>query len=160
MRVEPRLPNKATQHNGLMNPMPNERTLVFEILTPAETIFQANIDSLRVPTFSGHVGLRPRGEPTVIPVEAGLVIIHHAGETTYAGTTGGVLRCDGQQARLLTPLAVVGSELAQVSEQLQHQLDAPGEEIETRRTLGKLETRIVRELHQTDDGRTSLRRDR
>ena len=116
------------------------------IRTPRELVFAADVVAVRVPTQTGQVGLRPRCEATVLAVEPGLVIVRIGGGVRYAGTAGGLLACDGASAALLTPLAAVGDDLEQVSSDLQKALAEPAEEMEVRRTLGRLETRILQEL--------------
>ncbi len=128
------------------------------IRTPSETIFDEDVASIRVPTQTGHVGMRPRGEPSVLAVDAGLIVLRLAGRMRYAGTAGGLLHTTAKTASLLTPLAVVGDDVESVSGQLDDLLSAPSEEMEARRTLGRLETRILQELRQEDDRADSLRR--
>ncbi len=125
-----------------------QTTLRAIVRTPSETIVDQHVAALRIPTQTGQVGLRPRGEPTVLAVEPGLILLRTAGGHRYAGTAGGLLHTNGQSASLLTPLAVVGDDAESVSRQLDALLSAPSEEMEARRTLGRLETRILQELHQ------------
>lgn len=127
------------------------QTLKVTIRTPLETIFEGEVYSLRVPTHTGQVGLRPRAEPSVLAVEAGLIVLKSESETKYAGTAGGLLHTNGQSASLLTPLAVVGSNVDSVSQQLETLLSAPSEEMEVRRTLDRLETRILQEMRQGNE---------
>ncbi len=124
--------------------------LPFVIRTPREIILESDILSLRVPTHTGQVGLRPRSEPTVMPVEAGLIVMRLPRGIMYAGTAGGLLHIDGVAASLLTPLAVVGDDIESVSRDLEAMLSAPSEEMEVRRSLGRLETRILQELKHDD----------
>ncbi len=51
------------------------QTLHVTIRTPSETVVDQDVASLRVPTQTGQVGLRPRGEPSVLAVEAGLIVL-------------------------------------------------------------------------------------
>ena len=118
------------------------------IRTPSEIVVDQDVAALRVPTQSGQVGLRPRGEPSVLAVEAGLVVLRLKGGMRYVGTAGGLLHTSRESASLLTPLAVVGDDVASVSRQLDALLSAPSEEMEIRRTLGRLEMRILQELRQ------------
>ncbi len=41
------------------------------IRTPRETVIEQDVVAIRVPTQTGQVGLRPRGEPNVLAVEVG-----------------------------------------------------------------------------------------
>ena len=120
------------------------------IRTPNETVVDQDVASLRFPTHSGQVGLRPRCEPSVLAVEAGLIVLRINGGNRYAGTAGGLLHTNGDSASLLTPLAVVGDDLDSVSNQLDQLLSTPSGEMEVRHTLGRLEQRILQELHEGD----------
>ncbi|PQO25626.1 hypothetical protein C5Y96_22655 [Blastopirellula marina] len=131
----------------------NDPRLDLIIRTPRAIIFEGRVDSLRVASETGQVGIRPRMEPLVLAVEPGLVLVKSSGQTTYAGTAGGLLRCDGKQAHFLTPLAVYGSELETVASQLEAALDSPSVELEARETLGRLERSILRELQDSDEKR-------
>lgn len=130
--------------------MTPQRTFNLIIRTPDETVFDGDIISLRAPTSTGQVGLRSRAEPTVLAVEAGLVLLKTQDETKFAGTAGGLLRADGRKSHLLTPLAVVGDNVEAVLQQLESLLSESSEEMEARRALGRLETRILSELRQDD----------
>ena len=122
--------------------------LHFVIRTPQAIVFDADVRSIRVPTESGQVGLRPRCEPSVLAVEPGLIVIRQDGASRFAGTAGGLLRCDGIQASLLTPVAVVGNELASVLKELDRTLAAPSTEQEVRAMLGRLEKNILQEVQR------------
>lgn len=122
------------------------RTLKVTIRTPGDTIFEGEVVSLRAPTHTGQVGLRPGAEASVLAIESGLVVLRTTSSTKYAGIAGGLLHTDGSTASLLTPLAVVGDDVDSISQQLDALLAAPSEEMEVRRTLGRLETRILQEL--------------
>lgn len=118
--------------------------------TPSETVMDEEFDSVRVPTQSGQVGLRSRVEPTVLTVQAGLIVLRGKSGTRYAGTAGGLLRTDGKVVTVLTPLAVVGRDVASVSRQIDQLMELPSEEMEVRRTLGRLENRILQELQHPE----------
>lgn len=126
----------------------NELRLKLIIRTPREIIYEGHVDSLRVAVETGQVGIRPRMEPIVLAVEPGLVLVSSAGETTFAGTAGGLLRCDGRQASILTPLAVCGTDMPTVANELEAALAKPSVELEARETLGRLEHSILRELQE------------
>jgi F0F1-type ATP synthase epsilon subunit len=125
-----------------------ERRLHIIVRTQHEVVFEADATSLRVPTASGQVGLRPRAEATLLAVEAGLVLVHTAGRVQYVGSAGGLLSCDGVTATLLTPLAVVGDDAPTMLAELERALAEPSEEMRARATLGQLEGEIVHELRR------------
>lgn len=129
----------------------SKQELHVTVRTPTETVVDRDVVALRVPTHTGQVGLRPGSEPTVLAVEAGLIVLRFGSGTQYVGIAGGLLHTDGRSASLLTPLAVAGKDVDSVSRQLDALLSAPSEEMEVRRTLGRLETHILQELNQGEE---------
>lgn len=120
--------------------------LELQILTPHETVLHAAVRSARVPADTGQVGLRPRGEPLVLVVEPGVVVLTMRDGTRYAATAGGLLESIRERAVIYTPFAVLGNTDTEVLVALEHALATPNAEIVARRRLGELEQRIVREL--------------
>lgn len=118
------------------------------VRTPHEVAAELDARSLRVPADTGQVGLRPRCEPTVVAVEPGLVLVRSVEGVAFVATAGGLLRCDGRRAILITPVAVVGSDAQEVRTRLEAALAAPRADLELRRAIGRLETGILRELRQ------------
>lgn len=125
-----------------------EPRLRFIMRTPHEVVLDTPVVSARVATETGHVGLRPRMEPVVLAVEAGLALVRTDRGLRFAGSAGGLLSCDGTQATLLTPLGVVGDDAEAVQAALARALAEPGAEQKLRATLDKLETRILIELRR------------
>ena len=66
----------------------------------------------------------------------------------FLATAGGLLRCDGLRAILLTPVAVVGDDAQAVRRRLEEALEAPRADLELRRAIERLETGILRELRK------------
>ena len=130
-----------------------EATLHFVIRTPQDIVLEGDVSSVRVPTETGQVGLRPHGEPTVLAVEPGLIVVRQDDLIRFAGTAGGLLHCDGAVAHLLTPVAVIGAALTTVLEALDRALAVPSAEQEARALLGRLEKHIILELHGGDEER-------
>lgn len=133
--------------------MSDTRSMKTTIRTPSETVFEGDVISLRVPTHTGLVGLRPRAEPSVLAVEAGLIILKTERGTKYAGTAGGLLHTNRQMSSLLTPLAYIGNDVESVSRQLDLLLATPSEEMDVRHTLTRLQTRILQEIRDEDEAR-------
>lgn len=115
------------------------------IRTPREVALDERVSSVRVPSETGQLGIRPRGEPFLTAVEPGLVVFRVGAELRVAGTVGGLLMSDRERCELLTPFAVVGTE-DEVIRALEEQGRDPEPELEARRRLGELEQRIVREI--------------
>lgn len=124
------------------------------IRTPHDTVLDERVDAARVPTSSGHVGLRPRQEGFLVVVDPGLVILTVGPARRFAATAGGLLEGARDVAVLATPFAVVGDRGADVLSALDRAYGAPDGELEARRQLEELEQRIVQELrpHQRMSG--------
>jgi F0F1-type ATP synthase epsilon subunit len=116
------------------------------VRTPREVAAEFDARSLRVPADTGQVGLRPRGEPTVLAVEPGLALAWTPEGVRFLATAGGLLRCDGRRAIVLTPVAVVGRDARSVRRRLEEALAVPRADLELRRAIERLETGILREL--------------
>lgn len=126
------------------------------VRTPREVVLELRVSSIRVPTETGQVGVRPRVEPLVLAVEPGLVLLRQEDAFQFVGTAGGLLRCDGATASLLTPLAVSGDDEDAVLDAIEQAIARPSAEMEARATLGRLQTSILRELRE--GGREQMRR--
>lgn len=122
------------------------------VRTPHAVVLEASARSLRVPTQTGQVGLRPRVEPAALGVEPGLVLASCPDGLRFVATAGGLLRCDGRTATLLTPIAVAGESAGEVRRALDEELRAVERDIELRRVLERLETGLLRELRRGAHG--------
>jgi F0F1-type ATP synthase epsilon subunit len=125
--------------------------LRLRVRTPHEEVFDERLVSLRLPTDSGQVGLRPRSEPAALVVEPGLVLARAPGGMRFVATAGGLLRCDGREALLLTPLAVTGGSAEEVRAGLEAALGAPGPDVALRGVLQRLEAGILQQLRRTTE---------
>jgi F0F1-type ATP synthase epsilon subunit len=122
--------------------------LQLAILTPHETVVDEAVRGARVPTETGQVGLRPRGEPLLLVVEPGLILVETQAGRRFAATAGGLLEAGRERAVLYTPFAVASDRDDEVLDALDRALATPGGEIAARRQIGELEQRIVREIRQ------------
>jgi len=119
------------------------------VRTPEGCVFDERIRSLRAPSDTGQVGLRPGSEPTALLVEPGLVLAEAEGGLRFVATAGGLLRCDGRTAVILTPLAVVGRSAEAVRAELDREMGASRQDLELRAVLQQLETGILQELRRS-----------
>jgi F0F1-type ATP synthase epsilon subunit len=125
-----------------------ERALRLVVRTPQGSVLDERVTSLRVPTDTGQVGLRPRAEAAALLVEPGLVLAKSTGGPLFVATAGGLLHCNGHEVVLLTPLAVVGESSAAVRVELDAALGTP-RGLELRAILQRLETGILSELRRS-----------
>lgn len=126
------------------------------IRTPREAVLQADVSAVRVPTETGQVGIRPRAEAMIVAVEPGLTLIRDGSNFQFVGTAGGLLRCTGTTATLLTPLAISGANEGDVLGQLHCALQEPNVELEVRATLSRLQSSILHELREPATGAMPL----
>lgn len=118
------------------------------VRTPQQLVLDTCVRSLRVPSDSGQVGLRPRAEATALGIEPGLVLARCEDGLRFVATAGGLLRCDGKQATLLTPIAVMGASAAEVQTALEAALRGASADLELRNVLQRLQTGLLRELRR------------
>jgi F0F1-type ATP synthase epsilon subunit len=126
------------------------------IRTPRREVVRTTVRSMRVLSDTGQVGLRPRMEPVILAVEPGLAILHTADTSLFVGTAGGLVRCDGLMALLLTPLAVAAEDEQAVIVALTQRLDQPSAEMEVRNMINNIQSNILNELKE--DRRSGNRR--
>lgn len=124
--------------------------LMLRVRTPRGVAFEEPVRSLRVPTDSGQVGLRPRAEPASLGVVPGLILARGTDAEHYLASAGGLLRCDGREALLLTPVAVAAESAEAVREALDAALRGARADLELRRLLERLEHGIVQELRRAN----------
>ena len=134
-----------------MNPNDPAR-LHLVVRTPRATLVEIDVLSLRVPTESGQVGIRPGGEATVTAVEPGLGIARTRQGVVFLGTAGGLLSSDARAAVLATPIAFAGDDPAAVLHAIEAALAAPDPELELRRAIERLEAGMLRELRTPGAG--------
>jgi F0F1-type ATP synthase epsilon subunit len=141
--------------------VPTERpSLRLVVRTPRCVSLETSAVSVRVPTETGQVGLRPGTEALVLAVEPGLVVALGVGRTHFVGTAGGLLRCDGSEVSLLTPLAVCGEDAEHVLGELEEALGVPTAELEARAMLERLEGALLRELRRGSEAKPPVLGDR
>jgi len=122
------------------------RALRLVVRTPHAVVVERDVRSLRVPTASGQVGVRPGGEALVTPVEPGLVLARADDATLFVGSAGGLLRSDADDAVLATPVAFAGDDPEAVLRAIEAALAAGDPELELRRAVARLEAGMLREL--------------
>jgi F0F1-type ATP synthase epsilon subunit len=128
------------------------RTVHFVVRTPRGIVADLEVQSLRVPTDTGQVGIRPGVEAAVTPVEPGLVLARAAERLHFIGTAGGLLRTDGSEAELLTPVAVLGDDAAAAVAAVDEALAGADPERDLRQAIERLETGLRREVRGVDGG--------
>jgi F0F1-type ATP synthase epsilon subunit len=124
------------------------RLLHVVVRTPRAVVAELDVRSLRVPTHTGQVGILPRAEATVTPVEPGLVLARTPERTRFIGTAGGLLRGRAFEAVLLTPVAVLGDQAPAVVAAMAATLAGADPEREFRQAIERLEAGLQREVRR------------
>ncbi len=138
---------RGITRNGTKDFTLTDHTLQLIVRTPREVVLDLAVRSVRVPTETGQVGLRPRCEALVLPIEASLVVARTLDGVRFIGTAGGLLTCDGATATIVTPLAVTGDNQEQIQQALDQALSEPTEDMQARASLERLEGGILQEIH-------------
>jgi len=125
-----------------------ESNLSLVVRTPRELVAELTVESLRVPTDTGWVGLRRGCEAAVYAIEPGLLLAQTSRGMIFLATGGGLLRCEGQVAILLTPVVVSGDDAEQVRSRLEQALVEPTADAELRHAIARLEKGILHELRR------------
>jgi len=126
--------------------MKAESSLKLIVRTPRELVAELTLQSVRFPTDTGWVGLRRGCEAAVYAIEPGLILAQTPQQMIFLATGGGLLRCEGQVAILLTPVVVSGNDAQQVRTRLERALVEPTADVELRHAIARLETGILHEL--------------
>lgn len=129
--------------------VPREASLNLVVRVPHAVVLNESVLSVRVPTDTGQVGLRPGAEAAVLVVEPGLVLLRRAEGERIVATAGGVLRFQANTATLSTPLAVAGDDAAALRGELEEALRLPTAELELRTVLQRLEAGLLSELRRS-----------
>lgn len=123
-----------------------EGILRLVVRTPRGVALDAPVRSLRVPTDTGQVGIRPRTERGALVVEPGLCLCRTDEGVRFLGTAGGLLRKDRERAVLLTPAAAAGSSPPEAEVGLAAALRGVEADRALRNELDRLERALAGEL--------------
>jgi F-type H+-transporting ATPase subunit epsilon len=80
-------------------------TLHVEIITPDQTAFEGEADSITLPTMSGEITVLRNHMPLLTIVKAGSMLIRKGGTEQLFAVTRGIAEIDGGQVRVLTDTA-------------------------------------------------------
>jgi F0F1-type ATP synthase epsilon subunit len=122
------------------------RELRLTVRTPRGIVIEEKLRSVRIPTDTGQVGLRPGQEPMTLVVEPGLIVLRSGDATQMVATAGGLFSLEEGRATLYTPFAEAGRSENELRQALERALAIPDGELGDRRRLAVLEQRIIQEL--------------
>lgn len=75
------------------------------IITPEQTAFDAQIDSVSVPTAMGELTILPHHIPLVTTLASGTMTVRYGGKEEMFAVSHGILEVDGPTVRVLSDIA-------------------------------------------------------
>ena len=123
-----------------------------EIVTPEKKVFDAEVDSVTVPTASGEAGILPNHAPLVSALKPGILAYSNNGTVEKLAVAGGFVEVSNNRVAVLTDAAEAPAEINAAAarteiENIERELAAlsasPVEETESvRERLDAAETRL------------------
>lgn len=130
-----------------------EKTMRLAVFTPAQTVFDGQVRSLRAFGLDGAFGILPRHIDFAAPLVAGVMsLIDDEGEERFIAVDGGVLLKIEDAVRVATRRAVPGKALSSLRDTVERSFLALSEhEKEARSAVARLEAGIVRRFLQFEE---------
>ena len=118
------------------------------IRLPFRTRLFEDVAKVDIPTQAGRYTVLPRHRDFGVALVSGIAeLVHENGEEAVAGLDGGVVVKSGSELSVVTPRAVVGKELGEVSKQLQEQLEKDDDRRrQAEQALARMEIELARRL--------------
>jgi F-type H+-transporting ATPase subunit epsilon len=126
--------------------------LKLEIVTPEKRVFDAEVDSVTVPTATGEAGILPNHAPLISALKPGILAYSDKGTVERLAVTGGFVEVSNNRVSVMTDTAEAASEIdlaaaraerEAAERELASRAAAPIDETETlRERLDAAETRL------------------
>ncbi|HQZ83821.1 MAG TPA: F0F1 ATP synthase subunit epsilon [Pyrinomonadaceae bacterium] len=85
--------------------------LKLEIVTPEKRVFDAEVDSVTVPTASGEAGIFPNHAPLVSALKPGILSYSQKGGSEKLAVSGGFVEVSGNKVSVLADTAETSDEV-------------------------------------------------
>jgi len=85
--------------------------LKLEIVTPEKRVFDAEVDSVTVPTASGEAGIFPNHAPLVSALKPGILSYSQKGGSEKLAVSGGFVEVSGNKVSILADTAETSDEV-------------------------------------------------
>ncbi len=76
-----------------------------QIITPAETVFDAQVDSVTLPTADGEITVLPHHVPIITTIIPGPMIVRIGSEEKIFAVSRGVIEVNGTTVKVLSDIA-------------------------------------------------------
>lgn len=116
--------------------------ITLEIVTPESIVYSETVDSVKLPTRSGEIGILPGHIPLLTMIDPGELEVNKGGELTYLAVDTGFAQVYSDKVSILTEAALdvkgidpeeAAEAVARAQEALEaarHNVDIPPEEME------------------------------
>lgn len=86
--------------------MRTKKKIRVSIVTPEKSIFEGEVDYIRIPAKSGSLGVLPGHIPIIAQLKVGVVKLVNEGKAEYVGVCRGFFEFLYSRANILTELAI------------------------------------------------------
>ena len=86
-------------------------TLKFEIITPDETAYSADVDMVTLPGVEGQMGVFPQHVPLMTQMVPGEIIVRKDGRDYFLAVGEGLVEITGDHVAILTDLAIAAEKI-------------------------------------------------
>ena len=128
--------------------------LKLEIVTPEKRVFDAEVDSVTVPTATGEAGILPNHAPLISALKPGILAYSNKGSVERLAVTGGFVEVSNNRVSVLTDSAETASEIDLAA--IRSEREAAERELASRSAAPIEETESIRERIDAADTRLQL----
>ncbi len=86
-------------------------TLRFEIVTPEETVYSADVEMVTLPGVEGQIGIYPQHAPLMTQMVPGEIIVRKDGRDLFIASGEGLIEVRARRVEVLTDLAVAADRI-------------------------------------------------
>src|SRR5215208_6736373 len=81
-------------------------TLRLEIITPAATVYAADVEMVTLPAVDGQIGIYPHHVPLLTRIVPGEIIVRTDGRDAFLAVGEGLVEITGSHVAIVTDMAV------------------------------------------------------
>ena len=86
-------------------------TLRFQIVTPEETVYAADVEMVTLPAVTGQIGIYPQHVPLMTQMVPGEIIVRKDGRDLFIASGEGLIEIAASRVDVLTDLAVAADRI-------------------------------------------------
>ena len=128
--------------------------LKLEIVTPEKKVFDADVESVTVPTATGEAGILPNHAPLISALKPGILAYSNKGTVERLAVAGGFVEVSNNRVSVLTDAADSASEIDAAA--ARSDKEAAEKELASHAVAPLEETENIRERIEAADTRLQL----